>query len=127
MQSFFFFKMTDLSSNIFSDDLKVANYWFNLPLDQKMKQLESLETIGTDLLRTYNEQKQSMDKLKDIDEEENSSMSDMNSNAEESDDFSMEPKYKGRKKIGALNPRLKMVHEYAEYEQDRLPSETMIV
>jgi len=32
-QSFFFFKMSDFSSDLFSDDLKVANYWFNLPFD----------------------------------------------------------------------------------------------
>lgn len=30
MQNFFFFKMQDLALDLFSDDLKVANYWFNL-------------------------------------------------------------------------------------------------
>ena len=37
MHNFFFFKMQDLSSDIFSDDLKVANYWFNLTESERMK------------------------------------------------------------------------------------------
>jgi len=56
-QSFFFFKMSDFSSDLFSDDLKVANYWFNLPFDQKSKQLEELDVIGNDLLRILNDSK----------------------------------------------------------------------
>lgn len=37
MNNFFFFKMNDLPQDLFGDDLKVANYWHNLPFDQKTK------------------------------------------------------------------------------------------
>lgn len=53
MHNFFFFKMQDISSDIFSDDLKVANYWFCLPFDVKMEKLASLDGMCSDLLRMY--------------------------------------------------------------------------
>ena len=107
--------MSQLASDLFSDDLKVANYWFNLPLDQKSKQLEELDVIGNELLRQLTESKQQFDKIKEIEEEENSShRSDTASN--DSDDFDNLKKFKGRKKIGALNPRAQMITEYSEFE-----------
>jgi hypothetical protein len=53
MHNFFFFKMQDIISDIFSDDLKVANYWFCLPFDVKMEKLASLDGMCSDLLRMY--------------------------------------------------------------------------
>jgi hypothetical protein len=76
MHNFFFFKMQDISSDIFSDDLKVANYWFNLPFDDKMKKLESLDGMCSELLRTYHEQRKSFENIKEIDEEESLSVHD---------------------------------------------------
>ena len=49
--------MQELATDVFSDDLKVANYWFNLPLDLKEKQLEALNGIAKELLKQYIESK----------------------------------------------------------------------
>lgn len=80
--------MQELATDVFSDDLKVANYWFNLPLDLKEKQLEALNGIAKELLKQYIESKQEFDKIKEIEEEESSSMlADSDSDAIDLDDF----------------------------------------
>lgn len=80
--------MQELATDVFSDDLKVANYWFNLALDLKEKQLEALNGIAKELLKQYIESKQEFDKIKEIEEEESSSMlADSDSDAIDLDDF----------------------------------------
>ena len=111
--------------------MKVANYWFTLPLDVKEKQLDALNAISKDLLKMYNESKE-FDNIKETEEEDSSSLHvDSNSDAMDSDDFSSFninlnfPKYK--KKLGMAKQPKHLAQEYHEFESGKLETETMIV